>query len=194
MFFDSLEKTVMIPLYIEDAKVICAHSKQPLHTILKEGAFGEITIHERSVIKQEIIDILNEEKTILFLKSESILYVQIRRDDLEKLDKKIYLHVKDIPSKYNAYVEVILQEDLILNIKGYKKATLKSCKCTIPALGDKEVNSLNHAYTLISEKFEPSRLSRGGNVFKKLFYKDTKKASYLWENCEIAWARKSNVL
>lgn len=46
-----------------------------------------------------------------------------------------------------------------------------SVKCDIPALG-KVANSLNHAYSLISEAYEIERISHIGNVFKKVYYRD----------------------
>lgn len=59
-------------------------------------------------------------------------------------------------------------------LRGTKTANLKKCKCDIPSL-DLEVNSINQAYTKISEKYEPSRASHAGNVFRKVFYRDGKK-------------------
>ena len=43
----------------------------------------------------------------------------------------------------------------------------------------KEARSLNHAYSLISTKHEPRRLSHTGNVFKEITYLDVKKDKWL---------------
>ena len=54
---------------------------------------------------------------------------------------------------------------LRLTLRGTKKPQLLSVKCDIPALG-KVANSLNHAYSLISEAYEIERISHIGNVFE----------------------------
>ena len=69
------------------------------------------------------------------------------------------------------FVEIELIDDLLIILRGTKKATLSRCKCTIPILNNQEANSLNHAYTLISQEFEKHRISHSGNVFKDIYYK-----------------------
>ncbi len=68
-----------------------------------------------------------------------------------------------IPSS-DLYVEVMLNDDLRLRVRGDEEAKLSPCSCTIPAL-KREAESLNHAFTLISEAYETKRLSHSGNVF-----------------------------
>ena len=64
---------------------------------------------------------------------------------------------------------MILREDLKLRLRGAKPATLEDATCWIPSRPE-EAKSLNHAYRLVSEKFEPQRLSHSGNVFKVGYY------------------------
>lgn len=74
------------------------------------------------------------------------------------------------------FVEVNLKDPLQLELRGTKHSRLKRAWCVIPALKDNsqdnEAVSLNHAYRLISEKFEPDRISHAGNVFRKMVYLD----------------------
>jgi hypothetical protein len=37
---------------------------------------------------------------------------------------------------------------------------------------DEEVDSLNYAFTLLSDKFEPWRRSHTGNVYERIFYQE----------------------
>lgn len=74
-------------------------------------------------------------------------------------------------------VEVQLLEPLYLWHRGMKSSVLSSCRCFIPALKE-EASSLNHAYTMISKKFETKRQTNTGNVFKKVYYQAQGKS---WE-------------
>ena len=69
------------------------------------------------------------------------------------------------------FVEVILEEPLMLELRGTKHGRLRRVRCVIPELNEK-ASSLNHAYRLISEHFEPDRISHAGNVFRKMVHLD----------------------
>lgn len=69
---------------------------------------------------------------------------------------------------YYFLVKVCLQEPLRLELRGTSKPRLLDCRCHIPALKADEkqfADSLNEAYTRISEVFEPTRRSHTGNIF-----------------------------
>jgi hypothetical protein len=65
-------------------------------------------------------------------------------------------------------VEVHLEQDLRIRIRGDQEARLEKCKCMIPAL-KREASSVNHAFTLVSENYETQRLSHTGNVFERAY-------------------------
>ena len=65
-------------------------------------------------------------------------------------------------------VELQLEQDLNIRIRGDQEARLEKCKCVIPAL-KREASSVNHAFTLVSENYETQRLSHTGNVFERAF-------------------------
>jgi hypothetical protein len=65
-------------------------------------------------------------------------------------------------------VEVRLEQDLRIRIRGDQEARLEKCKCLIPAL-KREASSVNHAFTLASEAYETERLSHTGNVFERAY-------------------------
>jgi hypothetical protein len=75
--------------------------------------------------------------------------------------------VLEINSDY-WFVEGKLDAPLMLQVRGDQEARLSPCPCTIPAL-EKSAESLNHAFTLISEAFETKRRSHSGNVFERVY-------------------------
>jgi hypothetical protein len=64
-----------------------------------------------------------------------------------------------------SYVEVKLLGDLSIRLRGSQPARLELVDCEIPTL-QKRAKSLNEAYRIISEQFEPERRSHSGNVFE----------------------------
>jgi hypothetical protein len=65
-------------------------------------------------------------------------------------------------------VEVHLDQDLCIRIRGDQEARLEKCKCMISAL-KREASSINHAFTIVSEAYETQRLSHTGNVFERAY-------------------------
>jgi hypothetical protein len=65
-------------------------------------------------------------------------------------------------------VEVRLKQELKIRIRGDQEARLEPCSCLIPSL-EREATSVNHAFTLISERYETGRLSHTGNVFERSY-------------------------
>ena len=72
--------------------------------------------------------------------------------------------------KSHAVELMIHKSPLRLRLRGTKPATLEDVPCWIPSL-EKEAKSLNHACRLVSEGFEPSRISHSGNVFELGYFK-----------------------
>ncbi|QDZ00122.1 hypothetical protein FQ775_06850 [Nitratireductor mangrovi] len=67
---------------------------------------------------------------------------------------------------------------LWLIVKGGKAKGLQSSQFELPAcVSDKPAGSLNHAFTILSEVYEPWRISHTGNVYDRFLYKE---ANGLW--------------
>ena len=75
-----------------------------------------------------------------------------------------------INSNYS-FVEVVLDDELRLRLRGSKMPEMVACDCHIPVLENREAHSLNHAFTLISTEFEIEQLAHTGNVFERGFAK-----------------------
>ena len=57
--------------------------------------------------------------------------------------------------------------------EGPKAVGLQSTRISLPeVVSDKPVNSLNHAFTKLSETYEPWRISHTGNVYQRFLYKE----------------------
>jgi len=62
---------------------------------------------------------------------------------------------------------------LWLRIKGLNKCDLISSSIVLPeGLDEQNAISLNHAFTLLSKKYETHRLSNTGNVYTHVFYQE----------------------
>lgn len=79
-----------------------------------------------------------------------------------------------MPFEFGWFAEALLQEPLEMRFRGTKRAVLAPCSCAVPALDGVDAplmaESLNHAYTKLSERFEPYRRSHTGNAFQLVFY------------------------
>ena len=63
---------------------------------------------------------------------------------------------------------------LWLLTEGPKAVGLQSTRIVLPEVVSRDpVNSLNHAFTKLSETYEPWRISHTGNVYQRLLYKET---------------------
>lgn len=131
---------------------------------LEDGVIGELVLPIFAVKDKKFIQTISREEIVDLLPKGTKLFVSMRIDDFATIDPELEKLLIDYQ-----YVPIILLEDLKLRFKGTKKPELLFCKCAIPALGKIEANSLNQAYSLISEQFEKKRMSHTGNVFTKVF-------------------------
>lgn len=68
---------------------------------------------------------------------------------------------------------------LWLMTQGLEAVGLRSTSIRLPqAVAAKPVMTLNHAYTKLSESFEPWRISHTGNVYTRVFYKERNEKWY----------------
>jgi hypothetical protein len=168
MLNDPLQKTVKIPIRIVGGKPVFFYGGELPR--LKEGIIGDLVLPSYAVLDEDKLLHLEEELECAFLPKGTRLLANVRREM-----KSAYLltrdNEEDLPwGTPGGFVELYLSEDLKMKMRGTKTPVLESCPCFIPAL-DEQAISVNHAYTLISTKFEPERKSHTGNVFTKVFSK-----------------------
>ena len=158
------EKTVRIPVRIcADGRIEYFYGGD-LPGIL-DGTTGDLVVPEWSLTDQREVTRLQQEHVVEILPSGSVVMFAV---DGNKTPAKLREHLKDaerVDMKKSHAVALTLGEPLRLRLRGTKYATLEGVNCWIPSLRLK-AGSLNHAYRLVSERFEPSRISHSGNVFK----------------------------
>lgn len=159
------EKTVRIPVRILTHGRIDYLHGGPLPK-MKEGTIGDLVVPERSITEKEDVYRLQQEKLVQFLPSGSVVKFAVNG---RHAPAELKQHLEDIATlgmKKSHAVPVILDKmALALRLRGTKLATLERVTCWIPSL-EIRAQSLNHAYRLISEQFEPRRISHTGNVFE----------------------------
>lgn len=136
---------------------------------LKEGAIGDLIVSADAFVDEKVVFEYTQERKEEFLPAGTVLVAQINP---EKVPQDLKDHIKsNMPGYMGAGVEFILVEEQQILRRGTKNSKLIQCKCQIPSL-EKDAKSINHAYSIISEAFEPHRISHTGNVFSKVYYQD----------------------
>ena len=171
-------KTVHIPVRIVKGRVTFFYSKRGTMPTLQDGAVGELVLPEYAVLDETAKHAITEERQVqLFDKGERIRLGfngnLIDRDYLKRTEE--WDDALPVVAGLTRLVSVLLDKPLFLLLRGTKKAQLRGGACEIPALDREKAGSLNHAYTLVSERFQPSRRSHTGNVFRVVFYREPDK-------------------
>ena len=134
---------------------------------------GDIVVNNYQIKDKARVSQYNSQETVPFLSKNTLLIASVSLKSVPTdLREGLSNRGKFIP---NGKVEIFLEQDLMLRLRGTKHATFEPCVCRVPALHgrlveDEHPTSLNHAYTLISTHFEPHRQAKGGNVFDRVFY------------------------
>ena len=159
------EKTVRIPVRIRTHGRIDYFYGGPLPK-MREGTIGDLVVPERSITEKREVSRLQQDQVVRFLPSGSVVKFAV---DGSHTPAELKQHLEDVATlgmKKSHAVPVTLDKmALALRLRGTKPATLGRVTCWIPSLKIR-AQSLNHAYRLISEQFEPRRISHSGNVFE----------------------------
>lgn len=137
---------------------------------LMEGTIADLIVDRDMLLDPSDAQLLNQEEKIELLPKDVELLVRIAPDSIpDELRKKCKQAVDLSDRGSSTCVLVILASPLFMKWRGPKRGALAPCQCHIPAL-QTEAGSLNHAYRLVSEAFEPHRRSHAGNVFSEVYY------------------------
>lgn len=192
------KKTIKIPVRVVNGSIgFFYDGKMP---DLTEGVIGELILPDYAVKDEDLRARLQAEFVAEVIPTGSPLLIGMRfREVPEDLWDRLYRSggrllsedrtlpdrpirdteasgLSDDPWRIDpislVFVAVLLDEPLALRFRGTKKAVLEGGACIIPALPDerRRAESINHAYTLVSQVFEPRRRSHSGNVFKRARY------------------------
>lgn len=139
----------------------------------KEGVVAELRVNVTNMFDWRDAKRFSHEETVPFIEQGRLLLACMTLK--EERPKEAY----DFPEDkrplddlgYSHYfIPFVLDEPLMLRLRGTKPAQLMPCQCHIPALGpDFTTESVNQAYTRLSETYEPWRKSHTGAVFQKVY-------------------------
>lgn len=145
---------------------------------IRDEAVCELIVDEYTLLDDP--SRFQREEPVKLLDAGTTVAMAVRRDTIpqERIDRTYSLRLRAVDRHSKSrWVKVELKEDLHLRLRGSKNYELMECKCHIPALGA-GAESLNQAYTLVSQVFEPHRRSHTGNIFRKCF---------TWSTGDKAW-------
>lgn len=187
------------------------HSKNDDELFL-DGALAELTITDENLrLSKEQARKMKALKRIQVFEEDTELMVTMKRTaSIEKLAKEYaeeveigkhaFFNQRFVPSSY-IFIKIILSKSERQEIAGincikaggwfkFERNTIGSFVCgkiVLPkSLNLKQPKSLNHAYTLLSEVFEASRLSHTGNIYKSVFYKESDGLWYQLDNIRLS--------
>jgi hypothetical protein len=164
-----------------------------------DGALGDLHVDRRFFTDQEFLKALTEKRSAKVLPqgTELRIALTIKPGLPDEATKKLLPHGATrhthpaTLSAQSRFVSVWLagpneqqlrkgnrEGGLTLCLEGTEARYLESGLVTLPALADlTAVDSLNHAFTRLSEIFEPWRKAHTGNVYERIFYKE---ANDIW--------------
>ena len=136
---------------------------------LEKGAVAEVVLAPECIQDANVRARLTGEVSIRILAKGSFVLFGVSPSMIGNLKAAGLIGPNQVPilSDY-AYVEGKLDDNLFLQVRGDQEARLSPCACTIPVL-ERQAQSLNHAFTVISEAFETRRRSHSGNVFERVY-------------------------
>jgi hypothetical protein len=168
---DPAAKTVHVPVRIEKGQVTLLHGGKKL--VLKNGATGTLILYASTILDEELRKQLSQVTSVELLPTGARLMADVNprnssetdRDVLRKDSRCGYIH-----GTGHFHIALHLHGPLLLQLKGTKKPSLLPCPITIPALDGQPVESVNEAYTVVSQRYEAHRRSHSGNVFQKVLF------------------------
>ena len=169
MIPDPYKKTARIPVIMTDDGLKFFYGGNL--PAIKEGAIADLIVPEYCVLDQFKLSLIKKDFIKPFLSEGTILMARLSERSIDKSDQFLR-RINTFPPKVGRFAKIILDEELKIKFRGTKNPELLECNCTIPALKNEKVKSVNHAFTLISEKFEEHRTSHTGNVFEQVYFNE----------------------
>jgi hypothetical protein len=167
----------------------------------RNGAVGELILNNHSITDAEFLSRLKRrtEHKILDVGTELLVALTVKPDPKLRADLAKVLISKDdslqfgteyystTRSGYTKFVRVYVIEPsdqqkrmhpnkgggAWLQLQGTRPTGILTSQIGFPVLGDKGTfDSLNHAFTTLSEIYEPWRKSHTGNIYTRVLYKE----------------------
>jgi hypothetical protein len=199
MIPDPFARTVMLPIRV-NAGVVEFFYGGALPA-LKDGTIADLVVPASALEDQRLLGPLSNRLDVPILPKGTRLIAGIRDcSKLPALPEKYRLD--GLPLGFSGHAEIVLQDALVLRFRGTKRAILSSCKCLLPAFtraegtaGPDTADSINHAYSMLSTKYEITRRSHTGNVFHTVFYRAAdKRGRRVWEPLDLLRQRHEAII
>ncbi len=161
---------------------------------VREGARGELTLNARDITDEKFKQRVTQEVVVRILSEGTELCVALsdRSEDARRFGQWPAVPPAALPpgttriervrlgpvkkKKADQQLEledVSAQGGLWLKVKGLERCELQGSTVLMPTGFDPATAvSLNHAFTLLSERYEKHRLSHTGNVYERIFYQE----------------------
>jgi hypothetical protein len=147
---------------------LSALDDRPLPEI-QDGTLVEIVLPAWALTNIDERAELTLKSTLEMLSAGSIVFLGLSPRAVSEEDHKRFIHLETaVPAASYLLTDVLLMETLKIELDGSQRTTLGPCRCRVSLL-DIEAESLNHALTLLSQRFEPARISHSGSVFRQGF-------------------------
>jgi hypothetical protein len=169
---------INIPVTVKNGAVIFPDDFD--HKVLKKDFQAEIILEETHFADKNFFHSLAKQKIVELLPAGSRLLVNIALKDPVEGELARFVITNEGPKAVEGgFIEIFLRQPQGLKLRGKKKSLLLPCRVEIPALPGKPAASINHGCTLISESFEPWRISHTVNVFFKVYARESPDGEWL---------------
>jgi hypothetical protein len=161
------EKNLRIGVRFDGCKFVLLDGS-PLPRVSK-NTLAELVITPESIEDEHVRLRFSTERMVKIVSEGASVMLGVSTSMTGETKSDWLIDPKVLPARSEYwFVEVRLNGDLWLRVRGDDEARLEECQCTIPALRQ-SAGSINHAFTLISSAFETKRRSHTGNVFERAF-------------------------
>lgn len=191
MFDQSLGKRLTLPVQMVNGQwEFVFGGELPVH----EGTFAELVINPTFIKDQALRESLTQEVVVRVLPEGTPLRVALS-DRVEGFSKSLdTYHIRVAPqyapAEFCRFAPVwigptgggsrdTVYPGLSMRHFGLDRCELFSSLIELPEDMDRlHALSLNHAYTLLSERYETHRMSHTGNVYERVFYQESNNEWY----------------
>jgi len=193
-------KTIRIPVKLVDGNWEYFYGAS---LPVKNGAVADLLVDESAVIDKDFLKVLKRKSKHKIIEEGVKLLVALTIKDKPELDPELKKHLKKrsssgiklgssfyykLRSDDTQFVEISIgaltdkqkqdnpKEDggIWLELQGMQPKSITTSSIKLPdGVFDDEIISLNHAFTLLSEKYEPWRKSHTGNIYDRFLYQET---------------------
>ena len=136
---------------------------------IQDGTLIELVLPAWALTKTKEREEITSRRTLNLLPATSSVFLGLSPPRVLDKDHDKFIRLeKAVRAAGYLLAEVVLVDPLRMAVDGSERATLEPCGCKISLLNMK-AKSLNHALTLLSQRFEPDRISHSGNCFRQGF-------------------------